>query len=145
MFGINPDEEKAAYWSDLEAAFAAGIDGKWEGSVSMGGGGPPMDLSFNFKTDGDNLTGTTTVFGGQIIRIKDGKIEGNNISFTVNSSFGGMKSTTNYTGTFYGDTQQLTYTTEMSGGKGFQGSHKIRETTMGEDFPPVTFTAKRVE
>ena len=95
------------------AAFAAGIDGKWKGSASMGMGGPPMDLSYNFKTDGESLTGTYVGYGGKKLKIKDGKIDGINISFTVDSKFNGTKSTYEYTGMFLGDSLQLSFTTKM--------------------------------
>ncbi len=131
MFNITPDETKSAYWSNLPAAFASGIDGKWEGSVSMGMGGAPMNLSYEFKTDGDKLTGTTIGYGGKKNPIKKGKIDGNNFSFTVESKFGGMKSTTNYTGVFLGDTLNLTFTSKMG--------------RRGGTSPPMTFTAKRAE
>ncbi len=36
-FGITPDKEKASYWSDMAAAFAAGIDGTWTGTFSRNG------------------------------------------------------------------------------------------------------------
>jgi len=115
MFGITPDEEKTTHWNNLQAAFAAGIDGKWKGSASMGPGGPPMDLSYDFKSDGGVLTGTTVGFGGKKIKIIEGKIDGINLSFKVESKFRGMKSTSEYTGMFLGETLELTYTTKMAG------------------------------
>lgn len=144
MFGITPDEEKVNYWNNLAAAFTAGIDGKWEGSVPMGPGGQPMDMSYEFKTDGDKLTGTTIGFGGIKIPIEDGEVDGNNFSFKVKSSFGGMKTTTNYAGEFYGDTIKFTSTTETSRGRTLQSSKLIRNTDGGES-PPISFTVKRIE
>jgi len=46
--------------------------------------------TFNFKADGAMLTGSTLGFDGAEVPIKDGKIDGNNISFTVTFDFGGM-------------------------------------------------------
>ena len=129
MFGITPDEEKASYWSNLMNAFAAGIDGKWEGSMPMGPGGRAMKISYEFKTDGNLLTGTTVGFGGKKTDIKDGKIDGNNFSFTVESKFQGNKSTSKYTGIFLGDTLKLTFTSNMGRG----------------DSPPTTIDLKRAE
>jgi hypothetical protein len=81
-FGVTPDEEKASYWSNLAIAFAAGIDGIWEGTVPGIFG--PMQLTYDFKTDGDTLTGNfVAVESGSRKPIKDGKIEGINISFAV--------------------------------------------------------------
>ena len=31
--GIAPDEKDTAKWRNLQKGFAAGLDGKWEGSV----------------------------------------------------------------------------------------------------------------
>ena len=144
MFGIAPDEEKATYWKDLAAAFAAGIDGKWSGTAPVQGGGT-MKLTFTFKTDGNKLKGAVSRRGpwGGTDRIRDGKIEENNVSFVVKSSVFGMNTTMNYTGTFLGDRLKLTYTTKTRRGR-ITGSGISRDTG-GGDFPPVTFTAKRVE
>jgi hypothetical protein len=146
LYGMTPDEEKATYWSNLSAAFAAGIDGKWEGSIPMGEDLPPMILSFEFKTKGDKLTGTSAGFGGQKMRIRDGKIDGNDFSFTVKSNLGGMRTATDYTGTFLGDRLKLTYTTTTETRKQRGSSTlRIKKNTGGAVFPPVTFTAERVE
>ena len=68
--------------------FAADIDGKWTGNIDAGAG--PMPVVYNFKAEGATLTGSTTGPDGMEIKISDGKIEGNNISFTLNLDFGGM-------------------------------------------------------
>ena len=115
-YGVTPDAEQAEYWSKLPEAFSAGVDGKWEGSVDMGMGGAPMDLSYNFKTDGNVLTGTTLGPGGKKIKIKDGTIDGINLSFTVESKFNGMKNVSEYTGMFLGDKLELSFTNKMGGG-----------------------------
>ena len=143
MFGVTPDEEKATHYMDLMAAYDTGIDGKWEGSVSMGEGVPPMVYSFNFKTDGNKLAGTTAGLGGPKNRIEDGKIDGNNFSFEVESNIGGMIRITQYTGTFYGDMLKLTTKTDY---ERLPGSRDIQRTTIGGgDSPSMTFIAKRVE
>lgn len=129
MFGVTPDEEKSAYWNSMAEAFALGMEGKWEGSMP-GMRGAPVKVSYEFKTDGDKLTGTTVGFGGKEIDIKDGKINGNNISFTVETKFQGIKNTTNYTGLFLGDTLKLSYVSNMG---------------RGGASPPVTIDLKRAE
>jgi hypothetical protein len=146
LYGFTPDEEKATYWSNLSSAFAAGIDGKWEGSIPMGEDVPPMILSFEFKTKGDKLTGTSIGYGGRRIRIKNGKIDGNDFYFTVKSNLAGMRTTIDYTGTFLGDRLKLTYTTttETRRQRG-SSTLNIKGNTGDAVFPPVTFTAKRVE
>jgi len=128
MFGVAPDKEKAAYWNNLEASFEAGVDGEWESSVP-GMDGKPMKYTYDFKTDGDKLTGTTVGYGGREMEIEDGKIDGNNISFKTVTRNMGMKTTSKYTGLFLGDTLKLSLITNMGNG----------------DSPPMTFDAKRAE
>ena len=77
-------------------ALAADVDGKWSGSLA----GPAGDfqINFTFKADGATLTGSTTSMDGMEIPVKDGKIDGKNISFTVTFDFGGMPFTISYKG-----------------------------------------------
>ena len=77
-------------------ALAADVDGKWVGVVASPGGEIPV--SFTFKADGDKLTGSTSSPDGMEIAIKDGKIEGSNITFVVALDFGGMPFVMNYKG-----------------------------------------------
>ena len=69
-------------------AFAADVDGKWAGSVETPMGTVPV--GFTFKADGATLTGTSLGPDGGEIAIKDGKVDGNKISFIVELDFGGM-------------------------------------------------------
>jgi hypothetical protein len=129
-FGITPDEEKASYWSHLATAFAAGIDGKWTATIP---GGPfgPMNHTYDFKADGDTLTGTVHFGGpGGQNPIKDGKIEGTSISFVVETESKRMTMTYKYTGVFLGDELKLSYTVKMG---------------QFPESPPQTFIAKRSE
>jgi len=71
--------------------FAADIDGKWTGTIDGGGG--PMQLVYNFKADGTTLTGSTTGPDGMEVKLSDGKIEGNDISFNLTLDFGGQSIT----------------------------------------------------
>lgn len=71
--------------------FAADIDGKWTGSIDAGGG--PMQLVYNFKADGATLTGSTIGPDGMEVKLSDGKIDGNNISFNLTLDFGGQSIT----------------------------------------------------
>ena len=68
--------------------FAADIDGKWTGTIDGGGG--PMQVVYNFKADGATLTGTTIGPDGMEVKLSDGKIDGNNISFNLTLDFGGQ-------------------------------------------------------
>jgi hypothetical protein len=69
-------------------AFAADVDGKWTGTMSTPGGDFP--LTFTFKADGSKLTGSMTGMDGMEIPIANGKVDGNQISYTVTIDFGGM-------------------------------------------------------
>ena len=95
-------------------ALAADIDGKWTGSVA-GMDGNPMTIEFMFKAEGTTLTGVHIV-NGQETAIKDGKIEGNNISFTVTLDLGGQETTIPHKGILSGDEIKMTY--EMMGQSG---------------------------
>ena len=77
-------------------AFAADVDGKWAGSLETPGGTLP--ISYVFKSDGAKLTGSTATPDGGQIEIKNGKVEGNKISFSLEVDFGQGPTTFNYTG-----------------------------------------------
>ena len=76
-------------------AYAADVDGKWSGTVQTPMGDIPV--SFTFKADGAQLTGTTAGPDGPV-NIMDGKIDGNTITFTVTFDFGGMPFMLSYKG-----------------------------------------------
>ena len=77
-------------------AFAADVDGKWSGTVATPNGDFPV--SFEFKADGATLTGSTSSPDGGQVAIKNGKIEGNKITFLVSLDFGGMTIDLSYSG-----------------------------------------------
>jgi opacity protein-like surface antigen len=77
-------------------ALAADVDGKWTGTVSTPMGDVPVQ--FEFKADGATLTGTTLGFDGGTIPIKNGKVDGEKISFTVTFDLGGMALDLSYSG-----------------------------------------------
>lgn len=91
----------------LAAGIACGadIDGKWEGEMDMMG--QTMPISYTFKAEGNVLTGTTPVMD-QELKIQDGKIDGNNISFTVVYNFG-EEMKVEYKGVLSGDELKLNW------------------------------------
>ena len=89
-------------------AFGADIDGKWTGSIA-GMDGNNIQIAYTFKADGTTLTGTTTGPEGKEIAIKDGKIDGNNISFSVTFDFGGQEMKIDYKGVVSADQVKLTF------------------------------------
>ncbi len=93
-------------------AFGADVDGKWTGSI-QGMDGNPMTIGYTFKANGNALTGTTTGPDGKEIALKDGKIDGNNIAFTVLLDFGGQEMKMEYKGVVSPD--QIKLTMDMMG------------------------------
>jgi hypothetical protein len=87
------------------SALAADVDGKWTGSVSTPNGDFPQ--AFTFKADGANLTGSMTGIDGMEIAIKDGKIDGNTLTFSVSLDFGGMPFMLSYKGVLSGEEMKV--------------------------------------
>jgi hypothetical protein len=87
-------------------ARAADVDGKWKGSLDTPMGA--VEVGFNFKADGATLNGSTSGPDGAEVAIKNGKIDGDKISFVVSLDFGGMPFDLNYTGVVTKDNLALT-------------------------------------
>jgi hypothetical protein len=88
------------------SCLAADVDGKWSGTLSMQGSDFPV--SFTFKADGAKLSGSTTGPDGTEIKIANGMVDGDNISFSVSFDFGGMPLTIAYKGVVSGQEIKLT-------------------------------------
>jgi len=91
----------------LMAAFAltastADISGTWKGTADTPNG--TVERTFVFKVDGQKLTGETTSdrFGKSVI--EDGKVDGDNVSFSITVNVGGTEGKVNYKGKVAGDT-----------------------------------------
>jgi len=82
------------------SVFAADVDGKWTGSISTPNGDFPQ--TFNLKADGAMLSCSLEFMPGMDVPITEGKVDGNNISFTVNLDFG-MPFKITYTGVVAGN------------------------------------------
>jgi hypothetical protein len=102
---------------------AADATGKWVAQVP-GRNGQMREVTFNLKADGSSLTGSVTTMRGDA-PISDGKIDGDNISFTQVLEFNGNSVKLIYKGKVSGDS--IKFTREREGGEG----------------QPVEFTAKR--
>jgi hypothetical protein len=102
-------------------ASAASVDGKWTAEVPGRNG--TQTNTFTFKSAGSKLEGTVTTQRGDT-PIADGKVDGDNISFSQKLSFGGNDISINYKGVVKGDTIEMTREVEGRGG-------------------PTTFTAKK--
>jgi hypothetical protein len=92
----------------LCVAAGADVSGKWMGEVPRRGEATPT--TFVFKVDGDKLTGTATSSQGQE-SFADGKVSGNDISFTMEA--GGAKVV--FKGTVSGD--EIKMTRQREGGE----------------------------
>lgn len=104
---------------------AADINGKWMAQM-QGRNGQSRDVTFNFKADGETLTGTMSTPRGER-EISDGKISGDDVSFTMKFEFQGNEMKILYKGKISGN--EIKFTVEREGGQG-----RTRE-----------FTAKRAE
>jgi hypothetical protein len=78
------------------SAFAADVDGKWTGSLSTPLG--DLAVAFTFKADGDTLNGTTEGPDGVPFKIAEGKVDGNNITFTATFDYAGRTIVFKYKG-----------------------------------------------
>ncbi len=102
---------------------AADASGKWT-AETPGRDGATMTSTFDLKASGAKLTGTMSNQRGDN-PIVDGKVEGDNISFTVVMKMGDNERKLNFKGVLSGDTIKFTRTME------------------GTDRPPQEFVAKR--
>ena len=109
----------------LTLAWAADVNGKWTAQVP-GRDGQTRELTFTFKAEGEKLTGSMSGQQGDS-EITDGKISGDQISFTVKINMQGNERKFLYKGTVSGDEMKVTRTIE------------------GGNRPPQEFTAKRVK
>lgn len=87
------------------SAFAADVDGKWTGTVHTDQGDFPV--TFNFMADGAKLNGSMAGPDGSDIAIKDGMIDGANISFWLSLDFGGNEMKLTYKGVVAADSIKI--------------------------------------
>jgi hypothetical protein len=95
------------------AAFAADVSGKWV-AQAPGRGGETQQVMFNFKTDGGQLAGAVTTQQGDV-QISDGKIDGDEISFSQVMERNGNQIKLLYKGKVSGD--QIKFTRQREGGE----------------------------
>jgi hypothetical protein len=92
------------------AAFAASIDGKWTGEMTTPNGSRPV--TFNFTSDGSTLNGSTTGRQGAEVKIANGKVDGDSVTFDVTREMQGNTVTLHYTGKVAGDELKLSMARE---------------------------------
>jgi hypothetical protein len=94
------------------AASAADVTGTWKATAEGPNG--TMSRTFVFKVEGNKLTGETTssMFGKSVIT--DGKVDGDNLSFTITVKFQDNEMKLNYKGKAAGD--EIKFTVENPNG-----------------------------
>jgi hypothetical protein len=67
---------------------AADISGKWKGAFA--GGDREREITFDFAVKGEALTGTVNGMLDRALEIKDGKIQGDTVTFWIQSEYQGQ-------------------------------------------------------
>jgi hypothetical protein len=104
------------------AAVAADISGTWKGT-SEGPNGA-MERTFVFKVEGAKLTGETTSSMMGKSTIENGKIDGDNITFTITAKFQDQEMKLNYKGKVSGNEIKFTVESPMGGGQAMEWTLK---------------------
>ena len=92
-------------------AIADGVDGNWSGAVSTGNGDLPV--GFVFRADGTNLNGSMIAPDGSPSPITNGKVDGKNLTFSVDLNYNGNIFPLAYKGVV--DADQIKLSTEFQG------------------------------
>lgn len=100
--------------------WATDISGKWKAEAPGGQGN--VELTLTFKVDGNKLTGTLDNPEAGPADIKEGRIEGENVSFHLDRNVNGMEMKIIWKGKIAGDDEiKFKRTWEVSGGLGRGG------------------------
>jgi len=98
----------------IGTAFAADLTGKWTATMTTPDGNT-IPINYTLKQEGTKLTGTSEGPGGAI-EIKDGKVEGDKVSFYITFEGGNGAMKISHSGTINGD--EITLKFSMEGGPG---------------------------
>jgi len=103
----------------LTSAWAADVAGKWTAHIAGAQGQGDSDITLVLKVADDKLTGTinNTLAPGDV-EIKDGKIIGDEVSFSLQRNIGGAETTVVWKGKISGDEIKFTRTTQAAAGAG---------------------------
>ncbi len=93
-------------------AMAADVTGTWKGTAETPQG--TIERTFVFKVDGATLTGETSSEMLGKSTIKNGKVDGDNLSFSITASFQGNEVEINYTGKVSSDGKEIKFKAEVS-------------------------------
>ncbi len=103
------EQENHSAWISHPDYDGADITGKWKAQAQG------SDITLDFKVNGTTLTGT--IENSQMpgpVEIKDGKIDGDNVSFTILRKFGETEMKIVWKGTVAG--QEIKFKREVAGG-----------------------------
>ena len=92
-------------------AIVADLAGKWTGTLKTPDGNE-IPLTYNFKVDGDKLTGTAESPSGQV-PIDSGKVSGNDFTFKVTVDGADYR----HTGKLYAEADSIGLDIDFSGQK----------------------------
>jgi adenine-specific DNA methylase len=95
-----------ALFATAALSFGADIDGKWLAKTEGPNGA--REVTMNFKADGAKLTGTISARQGDV-EIQDGKVDGDNISFSVVRKMQDRELKTDYKGVLKGGELKLQF------------------------------------
>jgi len=112
-FDINGETRALDWEAKREAAKAASATGNWNTALILGDGNR-IEGTLKLKQDGEKLTGAT-VRNDNETAIQDGKIAGDQVSFTVVREREGRKVTAKYKGKITGDSVKGTVESDWSG------------------------------
>ena len=96
----------ALLFAFVSLSLAADISGKWKADYTSPDG-TARTSNFDFKVDGDKLTGKISSTRGEA-EIKDGKIKGDDVTFYVIRNFNGDDVKISYSGKVSGGNIQFT-------------------------------------
>ena len=102
----------------IALVFGADVSGTWHGMVKLPNG-QSLPFTAKFKANGDRLTGALAAIppgSAPDIQIRDGKVEGDMISFSAVRQIQGKTVKFNYTGTLTGDELKIRIVQAEGGG-----------------------------
>jgi hypothetical protein len=112
-FDVNGQTRALEWKAQRETAKAAAASGNWNTALILGDGNR-IEGTLKLKQDGDKLIGAT-VRNENETQIQDGKIAGDEITFTVIRDRDGRKVTAKYKGKITGDTVKGKVESDWSG------------------------------
>lgn len=98
----------AVFASLAAVLFGANVSGTWKSSAGDNG----RQFVFTLKSEGNSVTGTMLGMNGKQQPISDGKLDGENISFTVASEWQGQPVTLAVKGKVTGDQMRVSIGTQ---------------------------------